>query len=138
MSRILAIDFGLKRCGIAITDENNIIASPLETIDSQKLIPYLMTVIEEKGIGTIVIGDPKKMDNSDTHITANVRLFESELKELFPTINVVKYDERFTSIMASQTLSLGGAKRKQKHTKENLDKISAAILLQSYMKRNEK
>jgi putative Holliday junction resolvase len=134
--RILAIDFGLKRSGLAISDENNIIASPLETVESNKLISRLQVLVESKKIGTIVIGNPKRLNNSDLPISQNIQLLIENLETVFPDVKIELYDERFTSTMAAQTLYFGGANRKQKHTKENLDKISAAIILQSYMKRN--
>lgn len=135
-SRIIAIDFGLKRCGLAISDENNIIASPLETVDSDKLISKLHNLMEPNNIGIIVIGNPKRLNNTDMPITHNIQLLIENLNSVFPKIKIELYDERFTSTIASQTLYFGGASKKQKHSKENLDKISAAIILQSYMTRN--
>jgi putative Holliday junction resolvase len=135
-SRIIAIDFGLKRCGLAISDENNIIASPLETVESDKLISKLHTLIEPNNIGIIVIGNPKRLNNTDMPIIQNIQLLVEDLTTLFPNVEIELYDERFTSTIAAQTLYVGGASRKQKHLKGNLDKISAAIILQSYMTRN--
>jgi putative Holliday junction resolvase len=135
-NRIIAIDFGMKRSGIAISDENNIIASPLETVDSNKLISRLQILVSSENIGTIVIGDPKRLNNTDLPISQNIKLLLENLQILFSDLKIELYDERFTSSMAAQTLHFGGANRKQKHSKENLDKISAAIILQSYMKRN--
>ena len=135
-SRIIAIDFGLKRCGLAISDENNIIASPLETVESDKLISKLHTLIAPNNIRTIVIGNPKRLNNTDMPISQNIQLLIENLISVFPNVKMELYDERFTSSIAAQTLYFGGASRKQKHSKENLDKISAAIILQSYMTRN--
>ncbi len=135
-NRIIAVDFGLKRSGLAISDENNIIASPLETVDSNKLIQRLQVLVSSENIGIIVIGNPKRLNNTDLPISQNVNLLMENLITVFPDLKIEVYDERFTSTMAAQTLYFGGASRKQKHTKENLDKISAAIILQSYMKRN--
>ncbi len=135
-TRIIAIDFGLKRCGLAISDENNIIASPLETVESDKLISKLHTLMEPNNIGIIVIGNPKRLNNTEMPITQNIQLLIENLNSVFPNIRIELYDERFTSTIAAQTLYVGGANRKQKHSKGSLDKISAAIILQSYMTRN--
>lgn len=132
-SRILALDFGLKRTGLAITDENNIIASGLKTIDSKLLMQELQKIILEKNVGTIVLGEPKRLDNSHTHITENVHILFDVLKNEFPTLHVTLYDERFTSKMASQAISLSGISKNKRQDKTLIDEVSATILLQSYM-----
>lgn len=133
MGRIIALDFGLKRTGIAITDEMNIIASGLKTIDSKVLIDELKILVVKNKVDTIVIGEPKRMDGSDSHISENVRLLFEHLKKTFPIINVVKYDERFTSKMASQTIAMMGFSKSKKQDKSLIDEVSATIILQSYM-----
>jgi len=133
MNRILAIDFGLKRAGIAITDEANIIASPLTTVDSKDLMLFLKETVVKSSVGTIVIGEPKRMNNEDSHITENVRMLKMVLEKEFPAQKIVLMDERFTSKMAFQSMIDSGMKEKQRQEKGTVDMISAAIILQSYM-----
>jgi putative Holliday junction resolvase len=133
MGRIVALDFGLKRTGIAITDDMNIIASGLKTIDSKVLIDELKTLVSKNNIDTIVIGEPKRLNGSDSHISENVRLLFEHLKKTFPLLNIVKYDERFTSKMASQTIAMMGFSKSKKQDKSLIDEVSATIILQSYM-----
>jgi len=133
IKRIVALDFGLKRTGIAITDEMNIIASGLTTVESGKLISYLKTLIEQKNVGTIVLGEPKRLNNSDTHITQNVRLLFDVLIKEFPGISIQLHDERFTSKMASSAIHASGISKSKQKSKELIDEVSATILLQSYM-----
>jgi len=133
MQRIVALDFGLKRTGIAITDETNIIASGLTTVESRELMEYLKGLVSTKNIGTIVLGDPKRLNLEDTHSTSNVRLLKEALEKEFPLLNIVLVDERFTSKIAMQTMHLGGLSKKQKKNKALVDEISATIILQSYL-----
>lgn len=133
MNRILAIDFGLKRTGIAITDEANIIASPLTTVDSKDLMTFLKETIAKSKVGTIVLGEPKRLNNEDSHITENVRMLKTVLEKEFPSQKIVLMDERFTSKMAFQSMIDSGMKKKQRQEKGTVDMISAAIILQSYM-----
>lgn len=133
MGRILALDFGLKRTGIAITDEMNIIASGLKTVDSKILVDELKSLVSKNNISTIVLGEPKRLNGSDSHISENVRLLFEHLKKLFPLVSVVKYDERFTSKMASQSIAMMGLSKSKKQDKSLIDEVSATIILQSYM-----
>lgn len=133
MSRILALDFGLKRTGIAITDEMNIIASGLKTVDSKLLIEELKNIISKNNVSVIVLGEPKRLDGSDSHVSENVRLLFEHLIKTFPTLKIVKYDERFTSKMASQSISMMGLSKSKKQDKSLIDEVSATIILQSYM-----
>lgn len=133
MGKAIAIDFGLKRTGIAITDDLQLFAFPHETVDSQGLMAYLELVVPKESVDTIVLGEPKRMDNSDTHITENVRLLHEALLAKFPELAVVLIDERFTSKMAVQAMIAGGMKKKDRQVKGNIDKVSAAIVLQSYL-----
>jgi putative Holliday junction resolvase len=133
MNRILAIDFGLKRTGIAITDEANIIASPLTTVDSKDLMTFLKEAVVKSKVGTIVLGEPKRLNNEDSHITENVRMLKTVLEKEFPVQKIVLMDERFTSKMAFQSMIDSGMKKKQRQEKGTVDMISAAIILQSYM-----
>lgn len=133
MNRILAIDFGLKRTGIAITDEANIIASPLTTVDSEDLMTFLKEIVVKSKVGTIVLGEPKRLNNEDSHITENVRMLKTVLEKEFPAQKIVLMDERFTSKMAFQSMIDSGMKKKQRQEKGTVDMISAAIILQSYL-----
>lgn len=135
MGRILAIDFGLKRTGLAVTDPLQIIASPLDTIPTDALIGWLKNYVTTEDVERIVIGMPVKHDMSDTHTTAPVRKFVEQLKAEMPSIPLSLEDERFTSKMARQTMILGGMKKKDRREKSNVDKISATIILQSYLSR---
>lgn len=131
--RILAIDFGLKRCGLAITDELNIIASGLTTVTAKELMDKLKTIVVEKNIGTIVLGEPKRLNTADTHSSENVRLLKEALHKNFPLLEIVMMDERFTSKMAMQSLVMSGVSKKKRANKALIDEVSATIILQSYL-----
>ena len=133
MGRKLAIDFGLKRTGLAVTDSSNIIASPLETVDSKDLMKRLKELVKRLDIDVLVLGEPKNLDNTDTHITGNVKLLADALKVEFPGTEVVLIDERFTSAMALQAMITAGSSKKQRREKGAIDRVSAAIILQSYL-----
>lgn len=133
MGRIVALDFGLKRTGIAMTDELQIIASPLTTVDSAGLMVFLKDLLLKNKVDTIVLGEPKRLNNEDTHITQNVYLLKEALEKEFPLQKIELVDERFTSKMAMQSMIDGGLKKKQRQEKGALDSISATIILQSYM-----
>jgi putative Holliday junction resolvase len=133
MGKKIAIDFGLKRSGLAITDSSNIIASPLETVDTSILMSYLKTLFQREEVDTIVLGEPKRLNNLDTHISENVRLFHSALEKEFKHMRIVLIDERFTSKIASQTIHSMGLKKSKKQDKGLVDQISATVLLQSFL-----
>ena len=133
MGRKLALDFGLKRTGVALTDEFNIIASGLTTVDSIELISFLKKAVTEKNVDTIVLGEPKRLNGEASHITSNVHLLYDVLKKEFPIVEVVLYDERFTSKMASKAIFDSGISKSKRKNKELIDEVSATILLQSYM-----
>lgn len=133
MKRILALDFGLKRTGVAISDENNIIASGLTTVQSKELMDFLADIVPEKNIGTIVLGEPKQLNTQDTHSSANVRHLREALEKRFMDLEIVMLDERFTSKMAMQSLVDGGVSKKKRRQKELIDEVSATIILQSFM-----
>lgn len=133
MGRIVALDFGLKRTGIAMTDELQIIASPLTTVDSAELMFFLKDLLLKNKVDTIVLGEPKKLNNEDTHITQNVYLLKEALEKEFPVQKIELVDERFTSKIAMQSMIDSGMKKKQRQEKGTVDRISAAIILQSYM-----
>ncbi|MBA4850309.1 Holliday junction resolvase RuvX [Emticicia sp. BO119] len=133
MPRILAIDYGAKRTGLAVSDPLKIIASALETVPSETLIAYLKKYIQSEEVEAFVVGMPKNLDGSDTHGTSYVNQLIEELKINFPATPVHLVDERFTSKMAVQTMITGGMKKKDRQVKGNIDKISAVIILQSFM-----
>lgn len=133
MARILALDYGLKRTGIAVTDPMQIIATALETIPTEKLFTFLENYISSEEVETIVVGFPKSLNDKDTHATAPVRTLMAALEKKFPSIDLVAEDERYTSKMAMDAMIAGGMKKKNRRKKENLDKISAVLILQSYL-----
>jgi putative holliday junction resolvase len=133
MSRILAIDYGLKRTGLAVTDPLRIIATGLITIESPKLISFLKDYFSKEQVELILIGDPKNMDDTDTHATPLVNKCIKELQKNFPDIPIQKVDERFTSKMASRAMIEMGMKKKQRRNKALVDEIAATILLQEYL-----
>lgn len=133
MGRLLAIDYGTKRIGLAVTDPLQLIASPLDTIHSKDIIDYLKAYDEKEGIDAFIIGMPKNLNNQDTNATHLVRRFIQLIKKNFTDKAIHQIDERFTSKMALQTMIAGGTKKKDRAKKENLDKISATIILQSYL-----
>lgn len=132
MSVVLCIDFGLKRCGLAISDASRIIASPILTIDAQQLESWLAVEIPKRKIGEIVLGFPTRLDGSDSHITENVRLLKAVLEKQYPTIPIILFDERYSSKMASQAISMTGNKKK-KQDKALIDQVAAALILQDYL-----
>lgn len=133
MGKYLAIDFGLKRTGLAITDPSNIIASGLDTVDSVKLMDVLVQLVAKENISKIILGEPKRLNGENSHITENVYLLKEALQKQFPVVEIILIDERFTSKMAFQAMIDGGLKKKQRQQKGLIDKISATIILQSYL-----
>jgi putative Holliday junction resolvase len=136
MGRIVAIDYGSKRVGVAVTDPLKIIATPLDTIHSKDIIAFLKKYDQKENIELFVLGLPKKLDNSDTNNTQLVLNFEKSLQKSFPDKKIYLIDERFTSKMALQTMISGGMKKKERQDKSNVDKISAVIILQSFLEQN--
>ncbi|MFM7681848.1 MAG: Holliday junction resolvase RuvX [Bacteroidota bacterium] len=132
MSKAIGIDFGLKRTGIAITDDLCIIASPLSVVDSTKLMQFLSDLIAKENISTLVLGYPTRLDGSDSHITENVRILKTELEKNFITVSVVLQDERYSSAESMKVVHKAG-KKKQLKDKGLIDKVSAAIILQDYL-----
>lgn len=133
MGKIIALDFGLKRTGIAITDTSKIFAFALDTVASDNLLTYLKNLMLKESIESIVLGLPKRLNNEDAHITQNVFLLHSILEKEFPEQKIILIDERFTSKMASRSIFEAGATKKQRRDKELVDKVSATIILQSYL-----
>jgi putative Holliday junction resolvase len=133
MAKVLAIDFGLKRTGLALSDEGKMFAFGLKTVDSRQLMNELKLLVVQEQVDTIVVGEPKRLDASDTHITENVRRLILALQKEFPTVRVNALDERFTSKMAASALSQMGLQKKVKQNKGLIDEVSATILLQDYL-----
>jgi putative Holliday junction resolvase len=133
MPRILCIDYGKKRTGIAVTDPLQIIATGLTTVDSSELISFLKTYFQQEEVELIVIGEPKNLDDSDTHATPLVNAIIKKLEKEFPNIPIKKVDERFTSKMAKQAMIDMGMKKKDRRNKRTVDEIAATIMLQEFM-----
>lgn len=133
LSRILAIDFGEKRTGIAVTDELQIIASGLTTIPTEELLSFLENYFNEEAVELVIVGEPKRMNNENSAVESSILEFIKKFETKFYNIPLQRVDERFTSKMAFQTMIDGGLKRKQRKDKGLIDKISATIILQSYL-----
>ncbi len=133
MARILAIDYGKKRTGIAVTDPLQIIASGLTTIGSGDIIPFLKKYFTAEAVELMIIGMPVNLDESDTHATPMVKAVIKKLKQEFPNIPITEVDERFTSKMAKDAMLQMGLKKKQRRDKKIVDEIAAAIMLQEYL-----
>ncbi|MBW0177937.1 Holliday junction resolvase RuvX [Sediminibacterium sp.] len=138
MARILCIDYGGKRTGIAVTDPLQIIASALTTIPTKELIHFLKKYIQTETVELILIGEPLGLDDKPTHATPLVKKAIQQLKREFPTIPLVTVDERYTSKMASRAMIDMGMKKKDRQNKGNVDQIAATIMLQEYMERSQK
>jgi putative holliday junction resolvase len=137
LPRILCIDYGLKRTGIAVTDPLQIIATGLTTVDSKELISFLKKYFQQEEVELIVIGEPKNLDDSDTHATPLVKAAIIKLEKEFPKIPIKKVDERFTSKLAKQAMLDMGMKKKDRRNKRTVDEIAATIMLQEYMSQIE-
>ena len=133
MSRILAIDYGKKRTGIAVTDPVQIIANGLTTVPTHTLMDFLMNYVQKEQVERIIIGHPKQMNNEDSENMKNIVPFMNQLKKKMPQMPVELVDERFTSVLAHQAMLTGGLKKKDRQNKALVDEISATIILQSYM-----
>ncbi|HMK25072.1 MAG TPA: Holliday junction resolvase RuvX [Chitinophagaceae bacterium] len=134
MSRIISIDYGLKRTGLAVTDPYQIIATGLTTVHSKDLIPFLKDYFEKEPVELIIIGEPKNWDDSDTHATPLVEKCIKELQKNFPAIPIKKVDERYTSKMAKDAMLEMGMKKKDRRNKALVDEIAATIMLQEYLR----
>ena len=133
MPRILAIDYGGKRCGIAVTDPLQLIAKGLTTIPTNELLPYLKQYFEKEIIEKVVIGNPKNLDDTDTYATSLVQAFIKTFQKKFPNTPIVKVDERYTSKIATRAMLDMGLKKKERRNKALVDEISATIILQEYI-----
>lgn len=133
MGRILAIDHGTKRVGIAATDPQRIIASGLTTVHPQELIPFLQKYMQTEQVDCIVVGDPKRLNNEPAQAAAGADALAKKLGKTFPNVTIARMDERFTSKMAFDAMIAGGLKKKARADKATVDKVSATLILQSYM-----
>jgi putative holliday junction resolvase len=133
LGRILAIDFGLKRTGLAVTDPLQIIATSLDTVETLQLISFLKNYFLKEQVDEVVIGMPKQMSNQDSQIAPQVRQFIEKFRSAFPTKSIIEADERFTTVLAHRAMIEGGMKKKDRRVKGNVDKISATIILQNYL-----
>ena len=134
MGKILAIDYGEKRIGLAVTDDMKMIAFGLTTVATAEIFEYLADYISKEKVETIVVGEPKQMDNTASESEVHIAPFLVKLAEKFPTIPIKRHDERFTSKMAFQTMIDSGLKKKQRKNKALIDEISATIILQDFLK----
>ncbi|WP_439556823.1 Holliday junction resolvase RuvX [Dyadobacter sp.] len=133
MARLLAIDYGSKRSGIAVTDPLQIIATALDTVPTHELRTFLKKYTSQEQVEAFIIGMPKKMDNTDSENAARVQAFIKLIQKDFPEIPVHTHDERFTSSMALQSMISAGSRKSDRREKGNIDKVSATIILQSFM-----
>lgn len=133
MARIIAIDYGQKKVGFAVTDELRICANALETVHVTQAFDFLKKYIETEKVDTIVIGEPRRLDNTPSDSTRYIEPFVNRVRKAFPDLRIERMDERFTSRMAFQTMIDAGLKKKERQNKNLVDKISATIILQSYL-----
>lgn len=138
MDRIIGIDYGRKRVGVAVSDPLCIFASPLETVPGAKIIDYLKSYAQKETVTRFVVGYPMNMDNRPSEAAADVDVFLKSLRKAFPDTPVTLEDERFTSVLAHRAMIDGGMKARDRRDKNSVDRISAAIILQSYIDRNNK
>lgn len=133
MARIIAIDYGTKRTGIAVTDELQLIASGLTTVDTTELMSFLKRYLDQEQVEAMVIGEPKRMNNEPSQVEASITRFRESVEKQFPELNIIRQDERFTSKMAFQTMIDSGIGKKKRQNKALVDQISATIILQDYL-----
>ena len=133
MGQILAVDFGKKRCGLAATDDLRIIASGLDTVETSVLMEYLRKYFEKNTVDEVVIGLPTDLKGNMSEVEQDIQKFIEELKNEFPEVSVVRFDERFTSKIASYFISQSGKNKKQRQEKGLIDKVSATLILQQYL-----
>lgn len=135
MARIMAVDYGIKRVGLAVTDPLQIISSALDTIPTEKVLDFIKKYCSEEEVEHFVVGEPTHADGNPTYLTPLVHQFIAELNKAFPQIPVSTWDERYTSVEAKRVILAAGFKKKQRQDKALVDRISAAIILQEYMER---
>ena len=136
MARILALDFGTKRTGIAVTDEMQLIASGLSTVDTDKLLDFLGEYLAKEAVELMVVGEPKQMNGQPSEAEQYIQSFLKKLKAVFPNVPIKRQDERFTSKLAFQSIIDSGVKKKKRQNKALIDEVSATLILQAYLDRN--
>lgn len=137
MARILALDFGTKRIGIAITDELQIIASGLTTVNTKNIFSFLTDYLKKENVELFIVGEPKQLDNTLSESEQYIKPFLLKLSQTFPKIPIKRVDERFTSKIAFQSMIDSGLKKKQRQNKALIDEISATLILQSYLEQQK-
>jgi putative Holliday junction resolvase len=137
MARIICIDWGSKRCGIAVTDPLQIIATALTTVETPALMAFLKAYVLKEPVEAFLVGEPKHLDDTDTHASAPVRAFIKKLGKEFPALKVITTDERMSSKMASRALVDMGMKKKKRQEKGQIDQVAAAMMLQEYLASQE-
>jgi putative Holliday junction resolvase len=135
LGRLIALDYGLKRTGIAITDPMQIIASGLCTLPTPEVLDFLATYLKDEEVDGLVVGLPRQMDYSPSQVEGNIEKFIVEVRKRFPDLAIDRQDERFTSKMAVQAMVEGGVKKRKRKDKAAIDQISATLILQSYLSR---
>jgi putative Holliday junction resolvase len=133
MGRIVAIDYGMKRTGLAVTDSLQIIATALDTVESATALDFLARYFQKEAVDEVIIGMPKQLNNQDSEMAPAVRKWMDAFRQKFPEMKITPVDERFTSSIAQQTMLAGGMKKKDRQVKGNVDKISATLILQDYL-----
>jgi putative Holliday junction resolvase len=133
LGRIIGIDYGTKRVGVAVTDPMQMIASGLTTVGAHEILDFLTVYMQKEKVDSIVLGHPKQMNNTDSESLLYIKQFETALNRRFPGLPIIWVDERFTSRLAMDAMIRGGMKKKDRQVKGNLDKLSAAIILQTYL-----
>ncbi len=133
MARILALDYGKKRTGIAVTDEMQLIASGLATVETENLFDFLKAYLVKESVAQVIVGEPKQMDGKPSEAEELIQPFLKKLEQMFPQIPIARQDERFTSKMAVQSMIDSGVKKKKRQNKALIDEISATLILQSYL-----
>lgn len=133
MGRILAIDYGKRRTGLAVTDALRITANPLLTIETKDLLSWLKDYVSREQVDRIVIGYPRQMNGEDSETVPAIRACEAQIRKQLPQMQVVEWDERFTSVLAHQAMIAGGMKKKDRQDKAQVDRLAACIILESYL-----
>jgi putative holliday junction resolvase len=134
MGRMLAIDYGEKRVGLAVSDCSQVIATKLTTVSTMEIFPFLENYLKNEEVDLIVVGNPKQMDNTPSECAKSVQIFVDNLSNTFPDMDIYMIDERYTSKIASQTIAKSGLKKKKKQEKGLIDTIAAVLILQDFMK----
>jgi putative Holliday junction resolvase len=133
MGRILAIDYGQKRVGLAVTDPMQLIANSLDTVAAHDILSYISAYVAREQVDKFVVGLPKQMNGTNSESMQYIEPFVKKMREMFPAIELIYVDERFTSVLAHKTMLDGGLKKKDRQNKGLVDRISATIILQSYL-----